>query len=114
MRRVVPVAIVLALSLVVVAGGAVYGQVKKDPKTGLDRIDGTIQSMNKEKSTLTLKQSTDAGLVWHVAYNSQTTFTYRNGPGKVEDMKEGVRIYALGKFEKDVLTASRIDIRSGK
>jgi hypothetical protein len=104
--------LVLGLTLVLVAG--LYGQVKKDAKTGLDRIDGTIVALNKDKSTLSLKQSGASGAAWQVAYNDKTVITLRNKPAKVENLKEGLRVIALGKYEQATLNATRIDIRTEK
>jgi len=104
---------ILVLGLTLVLGAGLYAQVKKDSKTGLDRIEGTIQSMNKDKSTLSIVQ-TGTRATWQVVYNDQTKFTRRNEPAKLEDLKDGQRVICLGKYEKDQLTASRIDIRTAK
>ncbi len=112
MRRGIPVVVILALCLTLVLGAGVYAQIKKDTKTGLDRIEGTIQALNKEKSTLTIIQSGSTKASWKVIYNDQTKFTMRNKPAKLEDLKDGQRVIILGKAEKEVLTAVRIDIRT--
>jgi hypothetical protein len=115
MRRGIPAVVILVLGLMLVFGAGLYAQIGKDTKTGLDRIDGTIQVLDKAKSTMDLKQrGTTTGAMWHVAYNDKTTISMRNKPAKIEDLKEGVRVIVLGKYEKDVLNASRIDIRTAK
>ncbi len=112
MRHRVPVVVILMLGLTLVLCFGLFAQVKKDAKTGQDRVEGTIQALNKAESSLTLVQTgVTTKPTWHVAYNDQTKFTMRNKPGKVDELKEGQRVIVLGKFEKDVLTATRIDIR---
>jgi len=112
MKHGIPVVMILVLGLTLALGFGLFAQIKKDAKTGQDRIEGTIQAMDKEKSTLTIVQSGATNKpTWHVAYNDQTKFTARNKPGKVDDLKEGQRVIILGKYDQNVMTASRIDIR---
>ncbi len=113
MRRGTPVVTILSVGLVLLLGIGIYAQVKKDTKTGLDRIEGTIQALNKEKSTLNVTQ-TSSKATFKVMYNEQTRFTMRNAPAKVDDLKDGLRVIVLGKYEKDMLMAARIDIRTEK
>jgi hypothetical protein len=114
MKRGIPVVMILVLGLTLVLVAGLYGQVKKDAKTGMDRIEGTIAALDKAKSTLTLKQSGASGAAWQVAYNDKTVITQRNKPAKIENLKEGLRVIALGKYEQNALNATRIDIRTEK
>jgi len=114
MRRGIPAVMILILGLTLVLATGIYAQVKKDTKTGLDRIEGTIQAMSKDKSMLTVIQSGTPKATWNVMYNDQTKFTMRNAPAKLDDLKDGQRVIVLGKYEKDVMTAARIDIRTAK
>jgi len=112
MRYRIPVIMLLVLGLTLVLGFGLFAQVKKDAKTGQDRLEGTIQNMDKAKSSLTLAQSSATTKpTWHVVYTDQTKFTMRNKPAKVDELKEGQRVIILGKFDQNVMTASRIDIR---
>jgi len=114
MRRGMPAMMMLVLGLTLVLGAGLYAQVKKDEKTKLDRIEGTIQSINKDKSTIGVKQGGTTAAVWQVVYTDKTKYTLRNKPAKAEDLKNGMRVIVLGKYDKEVLTAARIDIRSEK
>jgi hypothetical protein len=105
---------ILVLCLTLVLNIGLFAQVKKDPKSGLDRLEGTVQAINKDKSTLTLVQSGATKASWQVAYNDQTKYTMKNQPAKAADLKEGLRVIILGKFEKEIMTAARIDIRTEK
>jgi len=114
MRRSTALVMTLVLCLTLVLGAGIYAQVKKDEKSGLDRVEGSVQAINKDKSTLNVIQSGATKTTWKVAYNDQTKFTMRNSPAKVDDLKDGLRIVVLGKYEKDMMTAARIDIRTEK
>ncbi len=105
--------LVLAFSLVLVP--CLYSQATKDAKSGLDKFDGTVQSIDKATSTITLKQ-TGKTATWTILYNKDTVFTYRNEAGSLDEVKEGRRVIILGTFEKGStkMTASRIDVREGK
>ncbi len=116
MRRSVASLLVLSLVFAIVLAPGLYAQAKKDTKTGEDRISGTVQSVDKDKSVITVQQSSGARAVWQIMYNKDTKFTYRNNPSSIDDVKEGRRVICLGKFESGQvkMTASRVDVREGK
>ncbi len=111
MRHRIPVVVILALGLTLVLGFGLFAQVKKDAKTGQDRIEGTVQAIDKAKSTLTVVQGGASKPTWHVVYDDKTQITMRNKPAKADDIKVGKRLIILGKYDQNVMTASRIDIR---
>jgi hypothetical protein len=112
MKRGIPVMMMLVLGFTLVLGAGLYAQVKKDQKSGLDRVEGTIQAIDKDKSTLRVRQS--EAVVFQVAFNDKTAVTRRNESASMDDLKEGLRVIVLGKYENDTLNASRIDIRTEK
>ena len=118
MRRGIPAVMVLALAVTLVLSVGLYAQVTKDKETGLDRIEGRVQSINKDKSTLTVQESgggTSGGkAVWQVSFDTVTKFTMRNQPAKLEDVKDGLRVIVLGKYGNNVMKAARIDVRTEK
>ncbi len=116
MRRSIPAVCILALGLTLVLGVGLYAQLKTEPGTGLDRVSGLIQEIDKQKSTLTLLQKGTVAKYWWVAFNDKTTVTMRNNPAKIEDLKNAAHVIVLGKFDtgKYVLNASRIEIRDEK
>ncbi|MBZ5497347.1 MAG: DUF5666 domain-containing protein [Acidobacteriia bacterium] len=115
MRRGIHSIIVLALVFSLVFVPSLYPQVTKEPQTGLDKLDGTIQAINKEKSTITIIQ-TGKTAAWQIVYNKDTIFSYRNTAATIDELKDGRRVIVLGKFEKgsNKMTATRIDVREGK
>jgi hypothetical protein len=112
MKRGMSVLLVCVLSLALVCGAGLFAQVRKDTKTGLDRIEGTVQAINKDKSTITVRQSSK--MVWEVTYSATTKFTKMNEPGSLDDVKDGVRVICLGTAaEKGTkMAATRIDVRA--
>lgn len=116
MRR--GIASILAVALVSSLGLAagLHAQATTDQKTKLDRLEGTVVSIDKQKSEITLRQKNTTNMQWVVAYTPETTFSYRNAKGALDDVKVGLRLICLGSFgaEKSKLTAERIDVRTGK
>ena len=107
---------VLALALVItlVIIPCMMAQVKKDAESGLDRISGTIQSIDKDTSTITVRQ-TNQSITWKVVFSKDTKFTFQNAAATVAELKDGRRVICLGKTdEKSRLIASRIDVRTEK
>jgi hypothetical protein len=98
--------VLLALALV---SQGVAQEKKKAAQPKEDRVSGTIQIMNKDTSTLTVRSG---NIQRTVIYNADTKFTKVNKPGSIDEVKEGVRIICVGKFdEKARLVATRIDVR---
>jgi hypothetical protein len=105
-----------ALTLPVAANQA--GQKKEDAKTKAaakqDRIDGTVQMMDAKTKMITVRLRGKTNQQ-QVMYDDKTTFTFRNKPAKVEEVKDGRRVIVLGKTnDKNVLMATRIDVRDEK
>ncbi|MCL5744952.1 MAG: hypothetical protein M1541_13670 [Acidobacteria bacterium] len=94
------------------AFGALAAEKKGAAK--VDRLSGRIQMVDKNASTITL--DTRNNIRRTVIFGPNTTVTYRNRPGTMDQVKEGRRVIVLGKFnQKAQLVATRIDVReSGK
>lgn len=76
-----------------------------------DRLEGTIKTMNKDTSMITIAKGSNPPHT--VIYSASTKFTKRNQPGSLDDVKEGRRIICLGKFDdKARLMATQIDVRT--
>ncbi len=113
MKRSISCVLVMGLVCLIALVPGVYAQATKDAKSGLDRIEGYVVTIDKEKSALTVRQKSGTNIVWNVAYNADTKFTYRNAVSKVDEVKDGRRVIILGKFDaKNVLQATRIDVRT--
>jgi hypothetical protein len=99
--------VLLALALV---SQGVAQEKKKAAPPKEDRVSGTIQTMNKDASSFTVR--TSGNIQRTVVYNADTKFTKVNQPGSIDEVKEGVRVICVGKFdEKARLVATRIDVR---
>ena len=112
MKRKTSIIVVLALGFSLVLVPGLYPQVKTDTATKLDRITGTVQSVNKDTSTITVQQKGTVNISWQVVYNAQTKFSFRNAPSSLDEVKEGRSVICLGKLEgKTRLVASQVDVR---
>ena len=111
-RKTIPtfVALILGivLSLTLATGARAQEKPAAQPKE--DRLSGAVQMIDKKTSTITLRKD---NMTRSVVYNSDTKYTKRDKPGSLDDVKEGVRLICLGKFdEKKRLVATRIDVRT--
>ena len=105
---------VIATSLVVATPlMAQADAAKKQGKVPPLRIEGTVVLLSKDSSRITVQQQGNVRRT--VLYNEKTRFTFRNKPGSIDQLKEGIRVICLGKEndKKDYL-ATRIDIRAEK
>lgn len=83
---------------------------KKAAQPKEDRVSGTVQMINKDTSTITVRRG---NLQRQVIYNADTKFTKVNKPGSLDEVKEGARVICLGKYNDKVqLVATRIDVRA--
>jgi hypothetical protein len=110
-RSISLVAVLMLISSLVLAPG-LFSQIKTDAKSKLDTIEGTVQSIDKAGMTMVVREKPTSNLDYTIIFNDKTTFTYRNGPAKLSDVKEKSRIVVLGKADGATkLNATRIDIR---
>ena len=112
MKRRVSLLVACVLSVAIVISAGLFAQVRKDASTGLDRIEGRVQAINKDKSLILVRQS--SGMVWEVSYTDTTKYTAMNKPGSLSDVKDGDRLICLGTAagSENKMTASRIDVRA--
>jgi hypothetical protein len=111
MRRSTYACVVGMVTLALVCSISLSAQVRKDTETGLDRVSGVVQSVDKAKSTIVIRQQ--SGPNWTIAFDAKTKFSKANEPSTLDEVKEGVRVICLGKAaEKDMkLQAERIEVR---
>jgi len=104
------VAVIIGIVLSLTLTNGARAQEKSAAKPKEDRLSGTVQMISKDTSTITLKKD---GATRSVVYNNETKYTKQNKPGSLDDVKEGLRVICLGKFdEKNRLVATRIDVRT--
>lgn len=113
---VVLIALIVGVSLAFAQAAPAAEKPAKKEAPKLDRIHGVVMSINKDTSTLNVKQN-KTGIIRQIVYSDATKFTdHENKPGaSLDQIKEGTRIIALGKFnEKSQLAATQISIRLPK
>jgi hypothetical protein len=118
MRRHVSIAMGLFLGVMLTWSGVTPGEARQKegqgPAAKQTRIDGTVQMIDKDAKTLTVRLRGKTNQR-QVVYNDDTKFTYRNKPSSLDDVKDGRRVICLGQLnDKDQLIATRIDVRDQK
>jgi hypothetical protein len=111
----------LALGLALLAPLLTASTVRAQPRPlgdGLYRIEGTVISINRETSTIALRQRGRTSMLWTVRFTDSTSISYRNTITSVDDVKVGRRIVCLGRYgqkgAKNEMTAVVVDVRSGE
>jgi hypothetical protein len=84
--------------------GVALAQKKAKP----DRLSGIVKSVDKSKMTIEMRMRTSASAVRQIMYDASTKFTMQGKPGTADDLKEGLRIVALGTFEGVNLKATQV------
>ncbi len=113
MKRGISFVIVLTLVLLLAPGAGLFAQITQDKETKLDRVEGLVKSVDKAKSTFSIQQTDTSKVLWQIAFDQNTKFTYRNSASSVDDLKEGQRVVCLGKAgTTGKLTAARVDLRT--
>jgi hypothetical protein len=104
------------LILGLAAAPPLVSQTKKDKNSGLDRIEGTIQSLNREKRSMIVRQRDRRNITWTILWDEETALTYQNEDTTEDDLRVGARVIALGRFPEGSLklSALRIEIRTGR
>lgn len=114
-RLSIAMALFLGVMLTVSLAASVQGQPKEAKGKAAakqDRLDGTVQTIDKATKTFTLRP-TGSSTLRQVVYTESTKFTVRNKPGSLDEVEIGRRVISLGKFnDKGQLIAARIDVRA--
>jgi hypothetical protein len=80
-----------------------------------DRLEGRVHMISSDKATLTLHVSSSgrADLVPRlVGLTGKTQYTFQNEAGSFDQIKEGLRVICVGKFDENgKLIADRVDVR---
>jgi hypothetical protein len=96
----------LILTLAVVANA----QDQKTASTKEDRLSGTVHTIDKDASSIIIRQG---AVQRRVIYNAETKFTIQNKPGSIDDVIVGRKVTCLGSLnDKSQLMATRVEIRS--
>ena len=84
---------------------------QKRTSTKEDRLIGTVHMIDKDTSTIIIR---NGAVRRSVVYNAETKFTIQNKPGgSIDDVIVGRRAICLGTFDgKTLLVATRVDVRT--
>ena len=110
MRRNILTGFTLCLGMLVAI--AVHPAAAKDKKAKPDQLNGTVRSIHKDTSTITVRKNE---IERQIVYNADTKFVKgtekKNTPSSVDDLKEGWYAHCWGKFEGTKLMADSCRIR---
>jgi hypothetical protein len=87
----VVVSILACAALVLVMSSPVIAQASKSKEKPIE-YSGRVNLINKDTKTITLQGT--SGTI-QVKYNEKTLYTYRNNPGTIDDVKQGLRVIVL-------------------
>jgi hypothetical protein len=95
----------IALSIAVVAAMfsmTSFAQEKKGAAAAKENIQGTVQNMSKETSTITVRVGTGGTATRQVVYDAKTKFLYGHSdnskPGALAQVKDSFYISCAGTF----------------
>ena len=105
------IALVMALAPVLASG--LYAQARTHDPTQLDLLEGRVVRVDHEKKTFEMRQRGVTSVMWTVAWDDETAFTFRNEASTLDDLQNGRRLIILGTFgeESNRMMARRIDVR---
>jgi hypothetical protein len=89
---------------------AAAGTLLAQSSTNPDRLSGIVKSINKEKTSVEISMRKSPNVIRICMWDNTTRFTYKNKPAQAGEMKEGMRIVAVGKFEGINLKAAAISL----
>jgi hypothetical protein len=105
-RLFVAVGFCLAIALALSAMPAAAQEKEK-----ADRVEGNVQSIDKESKTVTVTLRGKPNTV-QVIFSDKTEFTFRNKASSVDEVKVSRHVICVGKLnDKNQLMATRIDVR---
>jgi hypothetical protein len=105
MKKLLIVLMTVLLGLAMTAAG----QGEKAPPG--DRVSGTVRSVDAKAMSIEVNLSQVPSAVKTVLWDANTKVTLVDKPGTAADIKEGMRIVAVGKFDGLKLRATGIRVR---
>jgi hypothetical protein len=77
-----------------------------------DRVSGVVRSADLKQMTIEVALRSQPNVLRKVLFDTTTKITMEEKPGQASDIKEGLRIVAVGKFEGVNLKATAISLRT--
>jgi hypothetical protein len=103
----------LLVALLAVTLGLSMTMLAQDDKKGqADRLSGKVKTVDAKTMTIEITMSRTPSAVRKVMWDASTKVQVGDKEGTSADIKEGMRIVAVGKFEGVNLKATRIRVRN--
>jgi uncharacterized NAD(P)/FAD-binding protein YdhS len=115
MRRSMVFVLMLGLALSPALATGVLAQAQTHDPTNLDLLEGRVVRIDKDHSTVEIRQSGPSMVTFTVTYDDKTYFSSHNKASSLDKLKSGEKVICLGKFdESNKMTAKRIDMRGSE
>lgn len=75
-----------------------------------DRLSGRVRHVDKKAMVIEMAMSRQPSAIRKIMCDANTKFTVLGKPGKFEDVEEGMRVVAIGKFEGVNLKATEVSL----
>jgi hypothetical protein len=104
----------LALAFSPVLAASSFAQAQTHDPSQLDLLEGRVVRIDKESSTVDVRQSGPSMVTFTVAWDDKTYFSQRNEASSLDKLEEGGKVICLGTFDEgNRMMAKRIDMRGG-
>ena len=100
----------IALSLVAMAVCSLLA-VSAQEAAKPDRLSGVVRQVDKSTMKIMIAPRNQPTAQRVILYDANTKIVVSEKPGAIEDVKDGMRIVAIGKFEGVNLKATNITVR---
>ena len=80
----------------------------KEPKP--DRLSGYVKTIEKKDMTINMHTKSNPSVERKIMYDDKTRFTVLGKPGSIDDVKDGMRIVGVGKFDGVNLKATDVSL----
>ncbi len=98
--------------LTALLGIALTVSAQDEKKAQGDRLSGTVKTVDAKTMTIEITMSRTPSAVRKIMWDESTKVLVGDKPGSSSDIKEGMRIVAVGKFEGVNLKATTIRVRT--
>ena len=88
--------------------------VAKDAEKKADRLSGYVESVDRNAKTITMHTKANTNVKRKIMWDDKTQVITMDKPGTVADIKDGMRIVAVGTFQNLDLMATKISLTAAK
>ena len=94
MKRSTACLLMLVLALAPALATGAFAQVRTHEPTDLDLLEGRVVRIDHEQKTFEMRQRGASAVMYTVAWNEKTAFTFRNEASTLDDLQRRIRAVA--------------------